>query len=446
MGVDIFEIEHPNLNLGIRFKVLTPSEVEALVAKAPSRNDSFKKLVLENVVLNLHEEVTPVLRKMPKPKAQMAVDSLFHGAVMLNPGLDISTWFKMISFAVNEEKPTPAKKTKSAKKKVSKVQFLGLERYLKDRVIGQDAAISEIVKSLKRSQVGLHDERRPLAVFLFAGASGVGKTHLARELHNYLFGTDYDLARIDCGEFQHKHENAKLIGAPPGYMGYDDGGQLTNLVSKNPHTVVLLDEVEKAHPDVFHTFLRVFDEGILTDGSGKSVSFRDSIIIMTTNLGNRDIVEDFIGSAVGFGRERAEVTDLPNRERVERVTMEAVRKRFAPEFLNRIDKVVVFNHLTKSDFEKISELELAEVNTKLGKRGFSLAFDSEVISAMVTDGMNSIQGARRLAQIRRETIEDMLADRLLESRYPRGTIFQLTRNSDDYVLTAQRPKRVRSSE
>lgn len=438
MGVDIYEIDHPNLGIPVRFKVLSPTEVETLISREAETSEAFKKSVLENVIVNLRKDVTPILASMPKTRAKLAVDSIYHGAIMLNPGLDISTWFKIISLA-SEEK-NPSRKSKQRSKKLTKSEFLGLERFLDDRVVGQHEAISEVIKSIKRFYVGLNDENRPLGVFLFAGASGVGKTHLAKELHKYLFGNEFDIVRIDCGEYQHKHENSKITGAPPGYLGYDDGGNLTNMMKKNSHTVVLLDEVEKAHPDLFHTFLRVFDEGILTDGSGKTVSFKDAVIIMTTNLGNKDIVDDYNLRAVGFNSKNMTHDILPKRERVERLANEAIHKNFTPEFLNRVDKIIVFNHLTKEDFAKISEIELEQVNTKLGKKGYSLMFDQSVVDAMVEDSMSSVQGARRLSQIRRDLIEDQLADRLLASRYARGTVFQLTINDNGYELTARKPK------
>lgn len=439
MGVDIYEIEHPNLGIPVRFKVLSPGEVDQLVSREIETEESFKKSVIETVIVNLRKDVTPVLALMPKARANLAVQSIYHGAIMLNPGLDISTWFKIISLASGEQKPI-SKKSKSKAKKLTKAEFLGMERYLEDKVVGQKEAVEELIKSIKRFYVGLNDEERPLGVFLFAGASGVGKTHLAKELHKYLFGSEFEMVRIDCGEYQHKHENSKITGAPPGYLGYDDGGHLVNMMKKNSHTVVLIDEVEKAHPDLFHTFLRVFDEGVLTDGSGKSVSFKDAIIIMTTNLGNKDVVDDYTLRSIGFGSANQSIDSLPRRERVERLSTEAIRKNFTPEFLNRVDKTIVFNHLTKQDYAKIAELELEQINAKLWKKGFSLLFDQQVVELMVEDGINSVQGARKISQIRREKIEDALADTLMEHRYARGTVFHLTINNGEYKFDAKRPK------
>lgn len=437
MGIDIYEIEHPNLGVSVRFKVLSPGEVDRLVGVETTTEEAFKKSVLETVVVNLRKDITPVLATMPKSRASLAVESIYHGAIMLNPGLDISTWFKIISLASDPQKTT-VKKNKTKTKRLTKSEILGIDRYLEDRVIGQKEAIDQLVKSIRRFHVGLNDEERPLGVFLFAGASGVGKTHLAKELHKYLFGSDFDIVRIDCGEYQHKHENSKITGAPPGYLGYDDGGHLVNMMRKNSHTVVLIDEIEKAHPDLFHTFLRVFDEGTLTDGSGKTVSFKDAIIVMTTNLGNKDVVIDYQFRSVGFNTEVFSGAHLPSRTRVERLANEAIAKNFTPEFLNRIDRTIVFNHLTYEDFLKISELELEKVNDKLGKRGFSLLYNDQVLDALAKDGMSSVQGARRLSQIRRESIEDTLADMLIDNRYTRGTVFQLTIVDNKYSITANK--------
>lgn len=428
----------------VKFRVLTIEEVDALVSEYAGEGDSIPSTaVVKAVIYNFTSEVLPALKDIPNPKALIILNSLHIGCLMLNPGLDLDSWLQishapqMVSnIASAVPKPTPKKKTKV--KRITKARFLNLERHLKEIVIGQNEAISEVVSALKRSQVGLSDEERPVAVFLFAGASGVGKTYLAKALHSYLFGTEFDLVRIDCGEYQHKHENQKLIGAPPGYLGHDEGGQLSNEVLKNPQTVVLLDEVEKAHPDIWNTFLTVLDEGMMTDGSGNKVSFRDTIIIMTTNLGNSAIVNDILSKPMGFGG-GIDVSKLPPRARVEKVAAEAIRKQFSPEFLNRIDKTVVFNHPTEEDYLKIAELEMNTVQSKLEKRGFTLTFDPSVLQAMVREGVSHVQGARGLAQLRRDRIENSLADLILTGRYPLGTAFRVSHEAGEYRVAAHRP-------
>jgi ATP-dependent Clp protease ATP-binding subunit ClpA len=335
-----------------------------------------------------------------------------------------------LPFADNQKQKTDAKP-----KQITKQKFLGLEPYLKNNIIGQEEAISSLVSALRRSQTGLNDPNRPLGVFLFAGSSGVGKTHLANALHKYLFGSDYPMVRIDCGEFQHKHENQKLIGSPPGYVGHDEGGQLVNLVKKYPSTVVLLDEVEKAHPDLWNTFLRVFDDGILTDGKGEIVNFRNTIVIMTTNLGNDKTADHLLSGGTGFTKDvnyKTNTKVIPNRSIVERNTNDAVKKHFKPEFLNRIDKTIIFNYLSNEDCSKIAQLEMSIIADKLSKKGFSMQYNDNVIQGLILEGIDSIKGARGLSQIRREKIESKLAESIMDHPTPRGTIFQI--DYEDYIF------------
>lgn len=443
----LYEVFNPDLDIYVRYRMLTPEEIECLLLEySEEGREKFARAVLEMTVHNL-KDVTQALRRISKDKAKEVLGALFNGCLMLNPDLDGESWYtiaiapQLVMNHTNsrmksaKRSPQPVRRGGKARK-ITRTKFLNLERHLKERVIGQDEAIEELVRALRRSQAGLNDEERPLGVFLLAGASGVGKTHLARELHRYLFDGETEPVRVDCGEFQHKHENQKLIGAPPGYLGHDEGGALTNELAKNPHTVVLIDEVEKAHPDIFNTFLRVFDEGMLTDGNGKKVSFRDAVIIMTTNLGNENVVQDLTTRGVGFAKLDR---NMPQRDRVVRLAREAIQKQFRPEFLNRIDTTIIFNHLQQEDYIKIAELELGSIQSKLEKRGFALAFDQSVAEAMVRDGVSHVQGARKLAQLRRNRIEDPLAELMLSSRFPRGTTFQIFHDADGYRVSAQRP-------
>jgi len=266
---------------------------------------------------------------------------------------------------------------------------------------------------------------------LLSGPSGVGKTHLAKTLHDFLFNSDIPMVRIDCGEYQQKHEGAKLIGSPPGYVGHDEGGQLVNQIQKNPNSVVLIDEVEKAHPDIWNTFLTIFDEGVVTDAKGNKVDFRGTIIILTTNLGNDKTVDHLIGSGTGFNKNvhyLNSTTTLPPKHIVEKHTMDAIRKYFKPEMINRLDKIIVFNHLSRQDCEKIAELEMRVVLNKLIKKGFTAEYNSNVIDALIDKGIDSVKGARGLAQIRRDQIETELSKIIVQNTLPKGTIFNI-----DYV-------------
>ena len=384
---------------------------------------------------------------------------------MLNPGLDIDYWVAIAyasapsnqdlddDFGFKEIQELLAKAKSSAKakvktttnaKKLTKQKYHGIEPYLKTNIIGQDDAVDSICSALLRSQAGLNDEGRPLGVFLFAGSSGVGKTHLASTLHKYLFGEEYPMVRIDCGEFQHKHENQKLIGSPPGYVGHDEGGQLVNQIKKNPQSVVLIDEVEKAHPDIWNTFLSIFDEGFVTDGKGEKIDFRDTIIIMTTNLGNDKTVDNLIGTGTGFNKNvnyTNSTTVTPARQMVEKNTLDAIRKYFRPELINRLDKIVVFNHLNRENCEKIAELEMNVISDKLTKKGYTIEYNQEVLDGLIDRGIDTIKGARGLSQIRRENLETKIAKYIVHSSVPKGSVFIFNYENNDFTLKISKPAR-----
>jgi ATP-dependent Clp protease ATP-binding subunit ClpC len=462
----IYQIYVPELASYVKYKVLTPEDIEALVAELSGKTaKEYRLAILENVIYNIKSEISESLRLMSRPTAEKCIDALYNGCVMLNPGLDIDLWINLAysktleisglddNMFIDDElakKIHDAKNKKTSNKnkvkKVTRQKFLGLQNHLDSNIIGQTNAVESVISALKRSQVGLNDKNRPLGIFLFAGSSGVGKTHLANTLHKYLFGEDNPMVRIDCGEFQHKHENQKLIGSPPGYIGHDEGGQLVNLVKKNPSTVVLLDEVEKAHPDLWNTFLRVFDDGILTDAKGEEVNFQNTVIIMTTNLGNEKTVDYLLAGGTGFNKNinyKTTTTQAPPKEMVEKNTLDAIRKHFRPELLNRLDKVIVFNHLIQSDYEKIAELEMSVIVEKLTKKGYSVNYNDQVISALILKGVDTVKGARGLAQVRREQMEDKLADILIKSIPPRGSVFEISYKDkeDNFIFTIKKPEK-----
>ena len=469
----IYQIYVPDLNAYVKYKVLEPEEIESFVSQVNAKTEKERRRkVLQYVIFNLKTEISQALGLMSRPDAERCVEALYTGCVMLNPGLDIDYWvaiaysfgaeeydlstdrnfeeLKNILSKVKDKKGSKGQdKSVQVAKKISKQKFLGLEHHLKNSIIGQDEAVESICEALIRSQAGLNDSNRPLGVFMFAGASGVGKTHLARTLHEYLFTLDYPMIRIDCGEFQQKHENQKLIGSPPGYVGHDEGGQLVNQIQKNPNSVVLIDEVEKAHPDIWNTFLRVFDEGIITDGKGEKVDFRNTIIILTTNLGNEKTVDHMIGTGTGFNKNvnyQGSTSVIPLKSMVERNTMDAARKYFRPELLNRIDKVVVFNHLTRADCERIAELEMRIISDKLNKKGFNIEYNQNVINGLIDRGIDTVKGARGLAQVRRDKIETSLAKTIVNTSVPKGTTFTLDYLDDNFHFTVIKPaKKVKTT-
>lgn len=441
--MNIYEIYSPILDVNVKYKVLPPEDVESFIMmQLDCTPMEFAQKVLEHMIYNLRPEITNALKAIPTDKARSIIASLYNGCVMLNPGLDVDKWNSISASEMlfNELRGPNAEVVKSNEseqnqskniiKKLTKNKLIKIEEYLKQNIIGQNEAIDEVILMLTRNIVGLGEDNRPLGVFMFTGATGVGKSLLAKELHKAIFGEKTDIVRIDCGEFQHKHENQKLLGSPNGYIAHDEGGQLTNALLTQPDTVLLLDEVEKAHPDIWNTFLTAFDEGYITDGRGKKVSLKNVVVIMTTNLGNQKIVDRMTDSGIGFSKlsvgyvEDRDARQI-KRSEVEKLSKEAIRKSFKPEFLNRIDKIVVFNHLTAENMNKIAELELESLKRKLSKRDFLLTYSNSTVIKLAEEGKNPIQGARSIGRYRRDTLENMLAKILIEKQYPKKTLFSI---------------------
>lgn len=284
-----------------------------------------------------------------------------------------------------------------------------MEETLKNNIIGQDEAIAKIAKAIKRSRLGLKDHSKPIGSFIFLGQTGVGKTELAKVLAKYLFDSEETLIRIDMSEYMEKFSVSRLIGAPPGYVGYEEGGQLTEKVRRKPYSVVLLDEIEKAHPDVFNLLLQVLDDGILTDGLGRKVDFRNTIIIMTSNVGAKQLAE--FGGGVGFGSGGKE----QNYENIKGVFEGALRKVFRPEFLNRVDDVVIFKALEKEDILEIIDISLKKVLARISESGYNVQITEAAKLFIADKGFDKEFGARPLNRAIQKYIEDTLADKILTS-------------------------------
>ncbi len=298
-----------------------------------------------------------------------------------------------------------AKITESEKDKL-----LHLEDTIHKRVVGQDEAVSAVCKAIRRSRVGLQDSKRPIGSFLFLGQTGVGKTELCKALAEAMFDDENNIIRIDMSEYMESYSVSKLIGAPPGYVGHDDGGQLTELVRRKPYSVVLFDEIEKAHPDVFNILLQVLDDGRLTDSHGRTVNFKNTIIIMTSNCGVSDLSSHT--SQLGFNNINF-TSDNPDYEQMKDVILSAVRKKFKPEFLNRIDVITVFHSLLQEDLTKIAKIMLNNLSKKLKDRGISLKFTESALKYLVEKGTSAEYGARPLKRLIQTDIEDQLTDALL---------------------------------
>ncbi len=308
---------------------------------------------------------------------------------------------------------------------------------LKGRVIGQDDAVQKVVKAIQRNRAGLKDPNKPIGSFIFLGPTGVGKTQLAKELAKTLFDSEDALIRIDMSEYMEKFALSRLVGAPPGYVGYEEGGQLTEKVRRKPYSVILLDEIEKAHPDIFNLLLQALDDGMMTDSLGRKIDFKNCIIIMTSNIGSRQL-KDF-GQGVGFGTQaRSEASDADTKSIIEK----ALKKAFAPEFLNRIDDVVLFNSLKEEDIHKIIDLELAKLFKRIHNLGYEMKISKPAKSFIADKGYDEAYGARPLARAIQKYIEDSLAEEIINKKVSEGDVVKIDfdKKKEEIVISIESPK------
>jgi ATP-dependent Clp protease ATP-binding subunit ClpC len=297
-------------------------------------------------------------------------------------------------------------------------RLLHMEEELHKRIIGQEEAIQNVAKAVRRARAGLKDPRRPIGVFLSLGPTGVGKTELVRALAEFMFGSEENMIRLDMSEYSERHTVARMIGAPPGYVGYEEGGQLTEAVRRKSYTAILLDEIEKAHPEVFNLLLQIFDDGHLTDGKGRKVDFRNSIVVMTSNLGSDLIRKE---SAMGFSLKTEEAkTAQQVYERMKTKVMDEVKRFFRPEFLNRIDAVVVFHALSREHILAIVDLMLKQVSKQLVEKNISLEVTPQAKEWLAEKGYDPNFGARPLRRLIQNEIEDRLSEELLAGKVRPG--------------------------
>lgn len=309
-------------------------------------------------------------------------------------------------------------------------RLMRMEDEIHKRMINQSEAVSGVSRAIRRARSGLKDPKRPTGSFLFLGPTGVGKTELARSLSEFLFGSDEAMVRFDMSEYMERHEVAKLIGAPPGYVGYEEGGKLTEALRRRPYSVVLFDEIEKAHPDIFNILLQILEDGRLTDGQGHTVDFRNSVVIMTSNIGARDVMK---GQGMGFAAPGR--GDSPDWDRARAGILEAVKKTFRPEFINRVDEVIVFEPLGREDLLKILDLMLKEVDERLTGQGICIDVSTEARTLLLEKGYDPRYGARPLRRAVQRMIEDRLADLMLEGSIARKNRVDITARDGDLVLT-----------
>lgn len=308
-------------------------------------------------------------------------------------------------------------------------RLLRLEDELHRRIVGQDEAVSAVARAIRRGRVGLKDPKRPTGSFIFLGPTGVGKTEICKALASSLFGDENAMIRLDMSEYMEKHTVSRLVGSPPGYIGYDEGGQLTEKVRRRPYSVILFDEIEKAHPDVFNMLLQILDDGILTDSQGRRVDFKNCIIIMTSNVGAKLISGS--GKALGFSTERG---DVPSHDRVRELVTRELKNTFRPEFLNRVDDITVFHSLEKSDISEIARRLLETLSGRVGQLGIALTFDESAVEKTADAGFDPVYGARPLKRVIQREIEDKLSEQMLEGKVTVGKKYLCKAENGEFVF------------
>ena len=311
-------------------------------------------------------------------------------------------------------------------------RLLKMEEILHKRLIGQNEAVSAVARSIRRGRVGLKDPKRPIGSFIFLGPTGVGKTELCKALAEAMFGDENNMIRLDMSEFMEKHTVSKLVGSPPGYVGYDEGGQLTEQVRRKPYSVILFDEIEKAHPDVFNMLLQILDDGRLTDSQGRHVDFRNTIIIMTSNVGARYITQQNskeLGFA--FSEENSNNNDF---EKIKETVMNELKNTFRPEFLNRVDDIIVFTKLSDTEIAQIAKLMLTSLTERLSDMDISISFSDEAVQHIAKVGFDPVYGARPLRRAISSNIEDAVSEEILKGNIKSGDKVECILENNKFIF------------
>ncbi|MGW3731016.1 AAA family ATPase, partial [Streptomyces sp. NPDC000851] len=354
-----------------------------------------------------YEQATQLRDRIVELKQRIAEAS---GEEEVDEGQHLEVTAEAIAEVVSRQTGIPV----SSLTEEEKDRLLGLEEHLHERVVGQDEAVRVVSDAVLRSRAGLSSPDRPIGSFLFLGPTGVGKTELARALAEALFGSEERMVRLDMSEYQERHTVSRLIGAPPGYVGHEEAGQLTEVVRRHPYSLLLLDEVEKAHPDVFNILLQVLDDGRLTDAQGRTVDFTNTVIVMTSNLGSEAISRG--GAGIGFGKGDAEADEEARQEQI----LRPLRQHFRPEFLNRIDEIVVFRQLTHEQLERITNLLLDKTRRLLRAQGVSVDFTDAAVDWLSERGYQPEYGARPLRRTIQREVDNQLSRMLLDGRVSQG--------------------------
>jgi len=405
-------------------EVKIPEEIEKLKLDAHNikqeKLDVVKRQDYEEAA-NLRDKEKRILNKLDNEKKKFEED-------LNKQRKEIST--ELVYDVVSNMTKIPISKLNADETK----SLSEMENNLNNKVIGQPEAVSKIAKSIRRNRLGIKDPNKPIGSFIFLGSTGVGKTHLAKQLAKQIFGTEDALIRIDMSEYQEKHNISRLIGSPPGYVGHEEGGQLTEQVKNKPYSVILFDEVEKANKDIFSTLLQVLDDGHLTDSLGRKINFKNCVIIMTSNIGVRKLQE--FGTGIGFGTSaKSYVEEEQKRDMLKK----ELQKFFAPEFLNRIDEVVVFKNLNREDVKKIVVLEVEKLQKRLMGLKYNFTFDESVIDLIAEVGYDEIYGARPLKRAIQDKIEDYISEEVLKGSLLEDGLYTLVVVDKEIKIEEQKP-------
>ena len=436
-----------SLDRFVSIRSFTPEQKQQLFKNVKiTDKKSYKRLIINATVVNYLDEIAPLVfgnNEYPL-LGEIIEQELYNLCVKVNPSLDI----KEVTIQVDEQEAAGSSIPvigAEGDKSASSDRFLGIEDHLRKRIIGQDEAVTAVAQAIRKAKVGLKNPKRPVGSFIFVGQTGVGKTELAKALCEFMTGSESDIVRIDCSEYAMSHEYAKLIGAPPGYIGHSEGGYLTEAVKNKPNGVVVFDEIEKAHEKVHNLLLQLLDEGILTDSKGETVNFRETVIILTTNIGVSDITAEETKPGFRIGgddtpKKEPEKLDNLSHEKKAKITRKALEKNFPPEFLNRIDDVIVFRQLDKKDNLQILSILLKEVSERIGALNMHLNFTDELKNWLIDKGTDLKYGARPLRRTIQRYIENPLAEQILKGDFNKGDdiVAEVGKDEDGDECTAFR--------
>ena len=418
-AIDLMDEAGSNVHIS---GVLVPESIKILEDKLVTVSNKKTKAVVSQqyeAAAKLRDEALKVIDEISEEKSKWE-ESLKINRLSVNESDIANVVSTMTGIPVTRLKGSELEKLSN------------MEKTLNSTLIGQADAVKKLTRAIQRSRAGLKSKTKPIGTFIFLGPTGVGKTELAKQLAKFMFSSEDSLIRIDMSEYGEKFTASKMMGAPPGYVGYENGGQLTEKVKRKPYSVILLDEIEKAHPDIFNTLLQVLDEGHMTDGTGRKVDFKNTVIIMTSNVGVKQLQE--FGSGIGFGFATAASVEK-QKELANQILEKAISKQFAPEFINRIDDIIIFNSLEKTDIGKIIDIEFADLYERVKENGYTVEVTKSAKKFLIDKGYDEKFGARPLKRVIQSHLEDLIAEAFIDNKIKDGDHLVITHKANDDKLT-----------